>query len=732
VTQPNPYLTEVEERDIRTPSGRALTLVNPAYMTRQVHELGMASNGTRGHITSLHPIRPGNAPDAWEEEALQTFTQGQKEALSLAVFDGKEYLRFMQPLITQPGCLKCHAHQGYQVGDIRGGISVTLPIAPYQAHLRRNIASMACGHALVWLLGLGGIVWGVRLLWRHERRYKQAHDDLEESSSRYKTLYASSRDAIMILSSSTGKFTAGNQATIDLFGVRSEEEFLATGPWDVSPEYQPDGQLSATKARDEIGKAMEEGVNFFEWTHRRLRGPTFPATVLLTRIELHGKTQLQATVRDISAQKQAETRIKQAIEALEYTNEQLVESTAKANEWAAQADWANAAKSQFLANMSHEIRTPMNAIVGFSDLLAEEDLTDQQQDDVNTIRESGRSLLHLINDILDFSKIEAGQLAVEITDCSLRKLLDSLEAMMRPLALKKSIDFKIVEDHTLPAYIRSDPHRLQQCLINLVDNALKFTEQGHVHVQVSILEDKGKQILHFDVEDTGIGIPQHRQAAVLEPFAQADGSTTRKYGGTGLGLTVTKQMIELLGGELSLTSQEGGGSVFSLIVPTDVDASAPRLLDRNGSPDQGPEEAGKMESMMFSGKVLLAEDVRTNQVLMQSMLTQMGLDVTVAEDGNQALKMALSQSFDLILMDMQMPRKNGYDATRSLRQQGSSTPIVALAADAMKGGEQKCLDAGCDDYLAKPIDAQTLMRVIAKYLEPKQTLADGAVDSVLA
>jgi len=257
--------------------------------------------------------------------------------------------------------------------------------------------------------------------------------------------------------------------------------------------------------------------------------------------------------RDINERKQREQEILAAKERAEF----LVQ----------EAQIAVRAKSRFLANMSHEIRTPMNAIVGFSNLLAEEDLTEGQREDVDIVRESAQSLLNLIDDILDFSRIEAGQLAVEIVDCSLGKLLSLLESTMRPQAIKKSLDFRVVQGRDLPVHIKSDPHRLQQCLINLVNNALKFTDQGHVHVKVSVYEAKGKHLMRFDVEDTGIGIPKHRQAAVFESFTQADGSATREYGGTGLGLTVTKQLTELLGGELSLTSEAGKGSVFSLVIP---------------------------------------------------------------------------------------------------------------------------------------------------------------------
>jgi signal transduction histidine kinase/CheY-like chemotaxis protein len=400
-----------------------------------------------------------------------------------------------------------------------------------------------------------------------------------------------------------------------------------------------------------------------------------------------------------------------------------------------EAEAANQAKSEFLANMSHEIRTPMNAIVGFSDLLGQEDLSAEQKADVSIIREAGKNLLNLIDDILDFSKIEAGQMEAEIIDCSLGQILNSVEAIMRPQAEEKSLDFRIVAEHGLPARIQSDPHRLQQCLINLINNAIKFTAQGHVYVKLA-LHDGSARSIRFDVEDTGIGISKQSQSAIFESFTQADGSTTRKYGGTGLGLTITKQLVTLLQGELTLVSSPEEGSVFSIVIPTGVDESEPLLVERPSAMEQTPVDAASTLASRFSGRVLVAEDVKTNQILMKLMLSRMGLDVVLVDDGAQAKQLALSQAFDLIFMDMQMPIMNGYTATRQIRKAESPercteiprdglteenpkrphVPIVALTANAMKGDEQECLAAGCDGYLAKPVDHRELAKVVAQYL----------------
>ena len=381
------------------------------------------------------------------------------------------------------------------------------------------------------------------------------------------------------------------------------------------------------------------------------------------------------------------------------------------------AELATATKGEFLANMSHEIRTPMNSIIGFGDMLADEDLNDEQREYVVMIRDSSQHLLMLINDILDFSKIEAGKLDIEMITCSFGQILNSLESMMASKAADKGIEFKIIEDNGLPAHLHTDPTRLDQCLINLVNNAIKFTEQGHVYLKVSLEPVNDEPFIRFDVEDTGIGIPADKQDGIFESFNQADRSTTRKYGGTGLGLSITKQLTELLGGSLSLTSRQGKGTVFSLTIPAGLDITQQAFLDRHdiSSHILEPQRKGQKQDE-FSGDILVAEDSPMNQKLIKTLLGKMGFEVTIAEDGNVAVQKTLTQSFVMIFMDIQMPNMNGYDATRAIRKNGVKTPIVALTASAMSGDEGKCICAGCNDYMSKPIDRGKLLATIQKYI----------------
>ena len=389
-----------------------------------------------------------------------------------------------------------------------------------------------------------------------------------------------------------------------------------------------------------------------------------------------------------------------------------------------QAESASVAKSEFLANMSHEIRTPMTAILGFNELLATEgNLTGAPPERVNaihTIRRNGEHLLNLINDILDISKIEAGRLEVEMIRCSPAEIVAEVASLMKVRAESAGLDLGIEYDGAIPDTIESDPTRLRQILLNLVGNAIKFTEEGKVRILTRLLDDDDGQKLQFEVIDTGIGMEDEAQDKLFTPFTQADNSTTRRFGGTGLGLSISRQLAEALGGDITVASTADVGSTFSLTVATgsleDItlhDDPAAALAERIQS-------SSEAEVTQLDCHVLVAEDGPDNQALLSFFLKKAGAEVTLAENGKIAAQKALKaeqagEPFDVILMDMQMPVLDGYGATRALRKRGYKRPIIAITAHAMSGDRQKCIDAGCNDYTTKPIDRRKLVELIAEH-----------------
>ena len=382
------------------------------------------------------------------------------------------------------------------------------------------------------------------------------------------------------------------------------------------------------------------------------------------------------------------------------------------------AESANQYKSLFLANMSHEIRTPLTAIIGYAETLLNSGLNNTERlDYTNTIIRNGKHLLQIINDILDLSKIEANKLDIEIIDVSPLRILGEIESVMGQIARDKGLDFQIQYLFPIPEIIDSDPTRLKQILLNIVSNAIKFTERGSIAISCSY--DSISHQMTFIITDTGIGMDSKAIKQIFRPFSQADASTTRKYGGTGLGLTISRQLANMLDGDLECTSHPGKGTRFTLnISPGEVDQE--HLLFSLPESWSTRSENHQTEVLRLQGKILLAEDSPDIQNLVSMYIKRAGAEVTAVENGQLAVEKAMADEFDLILMDMQMPIMDGLQATQWLRSTGYDGKIIALTANAMKEERERFAEAGVDDFLAKPIDLQNFYTTLAKHINTSE------------
>ncbi|HKD99654.1 MAG TPA: ATP-binding protein [Planctomycetota bacterium] len=541
------------------------------------------------------------------------------------------------------------------------------------------------------------------------REFERTTQELRGKEALLRSMAETSRLGFLVVDDRTSEVLYVNRRYCALFGIEQLETALQRN------------ELRYTDVLPRCAALVANGADFVE-TCRRLHRESV-RDVLEDEILLRDGR----TVRRFSAQIRDEHG---AYFGRLYLFEDVTARRKAEAELAAARDSAvqvSRMKSEFLANMSHEIRTPLNGVLGLTEIVLETDLSPEQREYIEHVHASGSALLSLLNDILDLSKVEAGKLELESVAFALRHVVESAMQTLASRAIGKGLRFERIVEVDVPNRLLGDPTRLTQVLLNLLSNAIKFTSEGEVVLHASLMQSRpGGVVVHFAVRDTGTGIPSDKLNVIFEPFTQADGSTTRKYGGTGLGLTIARKIAEQMGGHLWAESEVGKGSTFRFTASfglADAPASesaAPDVSARTPPPAPDAESADATGAPVVAARVLVAEDNVVNQKVVARMLQKRGWEVELVSDGRTAVERALAGSFDVVLMDVQMPELDGFAATAEIRrrEQGARTrvPIVALTAHAMKGDRERCIAGGMDDYLTKPIQSKELYALVERIL----------------
>ena len=587
-----------------------------------------------------------------------------------------------------------------------------------------RLLDLTVGYAIS-LLTCALMLWVVQSGFKREkRRVKGTLEELRASQDRFRQLAELFPETIFEADLSA-RITYANEHGLHKFAATQAD--LDKG-LNIAALVAPEDRSMALRRLGERLANVSSGYS--EFRAMRVNGEVFDALVYSSTILQHGRVVgIRGFILDISERKQTERELLRSNQLLEH-------ATSGATEMAVKAEQANAAKSEFLANMSHEIRTPMNGVIGMISLLLDSELNKEQRRFAETVRTSAEALLALLNDILDFSKIEAGKLTLDRLAFEPRPLIEDVAASMAARAEEKNLELSCALTLDVPALVRGDPGRLRQVLVNLVSNAIKFTSKGEVAVRVSLARETEQDVvLRFSVRDTGIGIPVDKLGVLFQKFTQVDATTTRKYGGSGLGLAISKQLAELMGGEIGVRSEQGKGSEFwftSRLEKQRPDESigAAESCERA---DQAGARDGLRDPRWKGFRILLAEDNVTNQQVALGMLGKLGIRADVVSSGREAVAALRTIPYDLVLMDVQMPEMDGFEATRVIRSAEGETlnraiPIIAITAHAMLGDREECLKAGMDDYIAKPVKPASLAALLRNWLDklgadPSQTRA---------
>lgn len=549
-----------------------------------------------------------------------------------------------------------------------------------------------------------------------DRRIAVMSLELSGREARFQAVLQAMADGVVTFDAS-GTIESANVAAERMFGVGVDA--LVTRPLhSIIPGF---GESEVTRLGLDHEWTLTLGARR-EMSARRANGEDFPIEIALSEVVLDERVVYSVVIRDITERVEGERRLHLHVRELEETRNALEAQAAQLSVARDRAEQGARAKSEFLATMSHELRTPMNGVLGMAQLLLHTPLNDEQAARVHMLRKSGEALLRIINDVLDFSKIEAGKLAIESQPFDLAALLEEVRETLASAADVVGLSLSVQVDPSCVRYVMGDAGRVRQVLFNLVGNAIKYTDRGRVTISARGSGAAQDPTIHLTVQDTGIGMSPETIAKLFAPFTQADGSSTRRHGGAGLGLAISQRLAGMMGGILTVTSAVGEGSCFTLSLPLpaatgrhtgngaildtaslNADGTVRRIAARDGTEARGV-------------RVLVAEDNMINQVVAVSLLAHLGCTVDVASDGREAVRRWSEGTYDLIFMDCQMPEMDGLEATRHIRAAESTPqhiPIVALTANAMAEDRVACLDAGMDDHIAKPVTEEALVNALA-------------------
>ncbi|MGD8451348.1 MAG: DUF3365 domain-containing protein [Phycisphaerae bacterium] len=703
-TPPNPQLAHLEERDLVTPSGRRLTLVNPAYMTRQVHELGREQYGIRSHITSLNPIRAANAPDSWEKMALKEFEQAVPEVSSVAPIEGKPYLRLMRPLITEKGCLKCHAAQGYKEGDVRGGISVSAPLQPYLAAERAQRTTMAFGFGLLWLIGLGGIGLATVRLRRRVLERARIGTALRDSEEKVRLLLSSTAEAIYSLDLD-GSCTLCNPACLKMLRYESSQQVLNKNMHDLIHHTWADGS-PYPEDRCRINEAIQrgEGTHVDDEVLWRADGTSFPAEYWSYPICRDGEVVgAVVTFLDITERRQAEHE-RRALEARLHESQKLE------------------AVGQLAGGIAHDFNNILTAILGNVEL-SMECLRKKLGADhgaigpMEQVNEAAQRAARLTRQLLTFSRRDVVQPEV----LNLNRVLENLEKMLRRL-ITENVTFEAITDPQLKS-VHADASQLEQVIVNLVVNAVHaMPDGGQLTLETrNVTLDEQYADNHTDarpgpavllaVTDTGHGMDAETCKRIFEPFF----TTKAADKGTGLGLATVYGIVQRSRGHIAVHSEPGQGTTFEIYLP-----AAEAVAE-----EEPAQQKRSTDSLRGSETVLLCEDEDPVRELTARTLRTAGYAVITARGGHEALQAVRNHKgpIDLLITDVIMPDMNGHALSEQLHEARPTTPTLFISgytADVV--ARHGVLDEGVE-FLQKPFTRWGLLAKIRTVLDQKRAEA---------